>query len=44
MYRYKDGMALPLKEIAGILLNTSMKAMHGKVLSLAKVDIYRHAS
>lgn len=44
MFRYKDGMAIPLKEIGGIILNTSMKAMHGKVLSTAYVDINLHAS
>lgn len=44
LFKYKDGMGIPMKEIGGIILNTSMKAMHGKVLSTAFVDINIHAS
>lgn len=34
-----EGLSIPLTEISSILLYASMKAMHGKKLALAKIDI-----
>lgn len=36
---YENGISLLVSSIAGIILNTSMKSMHGTVLSTVDVDI-----
>ena len=42
LFMTKDGMTIPMMEISSIMLAASMSAMHGKVLSVAQIDIERH--
>ena len=44
LFRFKDGLAIALTEISSIILAASMAAMHGKVLSTARIDLKRHFS
>ena len=44
LWPYQKGMIIPLTEISSILLYASMKAMHGKVLMTAEIDLERHFS
>jgi len=37
--QYKEGLVIPLTEVSHLILNQSLKAMHGKVLSTAEVDL-----
>ena len=39
--KYPTGLSIPLTEISSIILTTSLKAMHGKVLSTGKLDIHK---
>jgi hypothetical protein len=42
--QYKEGLIIPLTEVSQLILTQSLKAMHGKVLSTAMVDIVRATS
>ena len=44
LFRFKDGLAIAVVEISSIILAASMAAMHGKVLSTARIDLKRHFS
>jgi hypothetical protein len=44
LFRFKDGLAIAVMEISSIILAASMAAMHGKVLSTARIDLKRHFS
>lgn len=44
LFKFKDGMTIPMMEVSSIILGASMAAMHGKVLSVAEIDIERHIS
>lgn len=37
--QYKEGLVIPMTEVSSIILSQSLKAMHGKVLSTAVVDL-----
>lgn len=39
MFKYPTGVAIPLTEISNILLYAAMKAMHGKKISSAKINL-----
>jgi hypothetical protein len=39
LFKFPDGFAIPATEVSGILLYASMKAMHGTVLSTAKLNL-----
>lgn len=41
LFNFKNGMAIPLMDMSAIILAASMAAMHGKVLSVAEIDIGR---
>jgi len=44
LFRFSDGLAIAVMEISAILLAASMAAMHGKVLSTARINLKRHFS
>lgn len=39
MSRYEQGVVIPFTEASSIILTSSLKAMHGKILSTAEVDL-----
>lgn len=44
LFKFKDGMTIPMMEMSSIILAASMSAMHGKILSVATIDLERHFS
>jgi hypothetical protein len=39
LFQFKEGLAIPVTEISSIILTTSLRKMHGTILSTAKLDI-----
>ena len=44
LFRYKDGMSIPVMEVSAIVLAASMAAMHGKPFLTTKIDFKRQFS
>jgi hypothetical protein len=44
LFKFPQGLTIPLTEISSIILSTSLAAMHGTVLSTARLDINRNFS